>query len=85
MAEKRWWIIVVAALLAILMVRDSIGLTAGALVAAVIGAGVLGYRAYRRKNPARGPEVYCLRCGETLASTARHCKHCGSASWSMKN
>ena len=85
MEEKRWWIIAVAALLTVLMVADSIGLVAGAVLALGIGGGVIGYRAYRRKRPERGPEVYCLRCGATLASTARSCRECGSASWSMKN
>jgi hypothetical protein len=85
MGEKRWWLAAVAALLAILMVGGSIGFEAGAWVAAAIGAGVLGRRFYRARQRARGPVVYCLRCGETLASTARRCDVCGSASWSMKN
>jgi hypothetical protein len=85
MDGKRWWLIGVAALLAILMVADSIGLEAGAWLAAAIGAGALGHRWYRARRGAPGPVVYCLRCGETLAPTARQCKSCGSASWSMKN
>ena len=75
----------VGALLTILMVRESMGLAAGAGLAGGLAAGVLGYRFYRRCYPAKGPEVYCLRCGAVLPSTARHCKVCGSASWSMKN
>jgi hypothetical protein len=85
MGGKRWWPIAVAALLAVLMVRDSIGLVTGACLAAAIGAGVLGRRWYRTRHGARGPAVYCLRCGETLPATARQCRNCGSASWSMKN
>jgi hypothetical protein len=85
MDGKRWWWIAVAALLAMLMVADSIGLAAGLGLAVAIGAGVQGLRMYRRRFPAKGPEVYCLRCGKTLAATARECRHCGSASWSMKN
>jgi hypothetical protein len=85
MDGKRWWLTAVAAAMAVLMVAGSIGLEAGACVAAAIGAGVLGYRFYRARHPATGPVVYCLRCGETLAPTARQCKSCGSASWSMKN
>ena len=85
MDQKRWWLIVVASLLAILVVADSIGLVVGVCLAAAIAAGVAGERFYRRRKPARGPVVYCLRCGETLPATARQCKFCGSASWSMKN
>jgi len=84
MDPKRWWLIAVAAVLAMLMVAGSIGLEAGACLAAVIGVGMLGRRFYRARR-FKGPVVYCLRCGETLPSTARQCKFCGSASWSMKN
>jgi len=85
MGEKRGWLVAVAALLAILMVGGSVGSEAGAWLAAAIGAAALGRRWYRARGGARGPVVYCLRCGETLAPTARQCKFCGSASWSMKN
>ena len=85
MEEKRWWLIAVAALLAGLVLAQSIGWEAGLLLVLAIAAGVAIHRAWRKRNPARGPEVYCLRCGKTLPSTARQCKYCGSASWSMKN
>lgn len=85
MNGKRWWMIGVAALLVVLTVANSIGLAAGASLAVAIGAGVAVRRRWRARHPAKGPEVYCLRCGKTLAYTARECKYCGSASWSMKN
>jgi hypothetical protein len=85
MDGKRWWWIAVAALLAILLAADSIGLAAGLGLAVAIAAGAVSFRFYRRRNPKRAPEVFCLRCGATLLSTARQCKFCGSASWSMKN
>lgn len=85
MDEKRWWLIAVAALMAILMVAGSIGLEASVGLAAAIGAGILGYRLYRARRPKKGPTVYCLGCGKVLPSTARQCKFCGSASWSWKN
>jgi hypothetical protein len=81
MDGKRGWLAAVAVLLAVLMVAGSIGLEAGVCLAAAAGAGVLGYRFLRARGPARGPVVYCLRCGETLPSTARQCRSCGSASW----
>ena len=80
---KRWWPMALAALLAMLMLTGSIGLEGGVCLAAAAGAAFLCHRVYRRH--ARGPVVYCLRCGETLPSTARQCNSCGSASWSMKN
>ena len=57
MDGKRWWLTAVAAAMAVLMVAGSIGLAAGACVAAAIGAGVLGYRFYRARHPATGPVV----------------------------
>ena len=71
MDPKRWWLVVVAAVLAVLMVEQSIGLEASVAVAAAIAAGALGYRFYRARNPKKGPTVYCLGCGKTLPSTAR--------------
>jgi hypothetical protein len=86
MPGNRWWIVAVAALLLLIItVHQSIGLATGAGLAVAICAGIAGSRYYRQRHPAKGPEVYCLRCGKTLALTARNCKFCGSASWSMKN
>jgi hypothetical protein len=85
MSEKRWWLIAVAALLAVLMLAGSIGLAVSVGLAAAVGAGILGHRFYRARRPKKGPTVYCLGCGKILPSTARQCKFCGSASWSMKN
>ena len=62
MDEKRWWLIAVAALLAVLMVAESIGLEASVGLAAAIGAGILGYRLYRSQRLKKGPTVYCLGC-----------------------
>jgi hypothetical protein len=85
MDEKRWWLVAVAALLAVLMLADSIGLAASGGLTVAIVAGILAYRFYRARRPKAGPAVYCLDCGKTLPYTARQCKYCGSASWSMKN
>ncbi len=85
MTGKRWWLVAMAGLMAALMVAGSVGLEAGAYLAAAAGALALGYRFLRARHPAKGPVVYCLGCGETLPSTARQCTVCGSASWSMKN
>ena len=79
------WMVLVAALLAALLLMQSVGAVpaAGLVVAAI--AGSFAWRAYRRRHPPKPPEVYCLKCGALLAATARSCRQCGSASWSMRN
>ena len=83
MSEKRYWLIGVAALMAAIFLYDSIGpegvmvLAGGALV------GFAGHRFWRSRNRAGGSGVRCLTCGEMLAATARSCKHCGSARWTV--
>jgi hypothetical protein len=78
------WLIAVAALLAAVVVIESVGLMAGVGLGAACLAGIFGYRFYRARNPPKGPAVYCLRCGEELPATARGCKYCGSASWTTR-
>jgi hypothetical protein len=81
--ERRWWLIVVAALMAAIFTWQSIG-EFGAIVLCVGSLAAFGsYRWYRSRNPASAPAVRCLTCGEILASTARQCKYCGSAKWTV--
>ncbi len=84
MQGTRWWLVAVAALMAAVLLAQSVGIMAGIGLIVLCLAGVFGYRLYRRGRPARGAAVYCLRCGEQLAPTARQCKYCGSASWTMR-
>lgn len=84
MADKpRWWLICVAALMAAIFLYQSIG-PAGS-IALVVGTIVsfAGYRLHRSRNPTQAAAVRCLTCGETLPSTARACKYCGSARWTV--
>jgi len=81
--RPRWWLIGVAALMAAIFLYESIGPVGAALLVAGFGVGSAGWRWYRQRNPAKGPAVRCLSCGETLASTARECKYCGSARWTV--
>ena len=78
------WLIAVAAVLAAVVVVESVGLMAGVGLGSACLVGIFGYRLYRARKPVKGPTVYCLRCGEALPATARSCKHCGSASWTMR-
>jgi hypothetical protein len=81
--RPRWWLIGVAALMAAIFLYQSIGM-AGAVVL-VVGSigGLVGYRYYRSRKSGKSAGVRCLTCGETLASTARECKYCGSARWTV--
>jgi hypothetical protein len=69
--------------MAAIFTYQSIG-TVGAIV--LLGGSVVGfagYRFYRSRNPSKAGTVRCVTCGETLASTARECKYCGSARWTV--
>jgi hypothetical protein len=79
----RWWLIGVAALMAAIFTYQSIGTVGAAVLAVGAVAGFAGYRFYRSRKSAKGASVRCLTCGETLASTARECKYCGSARWTV--
>jgi hypothetical protein len=83
MDTKRWWLIGVATVLVALMVVDSVGWMAGVGLGVACLAGPVIYTIYRKKHPPKGPTVVCVRCGETLSSTARQCQYCGSASWTI--
>jgi predicted membrane channel-forming protein YqfA (hemolysin III family) len=73
----------VAALMAAIFLYQSIG-RAGAIMLTVGAlAGLAGFRFYRSRNPNKATSVRCLTCGETLSSTARECKYCGSARWTV--
>lgn len=78
------WIILIAGLLAALMLIQSVGIVPAAVLAATTILGAFAYRYYRKRNPPSPPENYCLRCGATLAATARSCNTCGSAAWSSR-
>jgi hypothetical protein len=83
MTERRWWLIGVAAVTAAIFLYQSIGTVGTLVLVAGFLAGFAGYRLYRSRNPAKPPAVRCLTCGETLSSTARQCKYCGSARWTV--
>lgn len=79
----QWWRMIVAALVAAIFLYQFIGLIGAVVLVAGMIAGMVGYRSYRARRPARTAGVRCLTCGETLASTARECKYCGSARWTV--
>jgi hypothetical protein len=81
--RPRWWLIGVAALMAAIFLYESVGMVGAIVVLAGTIAGAIGYRFYRSRRPAKAGGVRCLTCGETLPSTARECKHCGSTRWTV--
>lgn len=81
--RRRWWLMVVAALTAAIFLYQSIGLPGAMVLLVGSVAGLAGYRWYGSRNPPKAAAVRCLTCGETLASTARECKYCGSARWTL--
>ena len=81
MDRTRWWLVAVAAVVAAVIVIETIGFRTALLLGAVALAAVYGYRFLKRRGP---PGVYCLKCGEQLPSTARHCDYCGSAATSRR-
>ncbi len=86
--ERRYtplWVIAVAAALVALFLHNEVGVWGSAGLVAATVVGVWAYRRYREKNPPKEKVigVRCLRCGATLAATARSCRACGSASWTF--
>jgi hypothetical protein len=83
--RPQWWLILVAAALAALMLYQNIGAAGGGVLFAAFLLGSVGWRFYRGRNPARPAAHRCLTCGETLSPTARECRHCGGARWTVEN
>jgi hypothetical protein len=81
--RPRWWLIGVATVVAAIFLYQSIGLTGEIVLVAGVTVGFAAHRFYRSRNPEKPPAVRCLTCGETLSSTARNCKYCGSARWTV--
>jgi hypothetical protein len=81
--RPRWWLVVVAALTAAIFLYQSIGLGGAMLLVAGSVAAMVVYRFFRSRKRGDPSGVRCLTCGETLPATARQCKYCGSARWTV--
>jgi len=79
------WAIAVVALLAALVLYNEVGPVYAAGLLVISAACFSGYRYYRSPHPREPVGIRCLKCGETLPSTARRCDYCGSASWTYRN
>jgi cobalamin synthase len=82
--QPSMWFVLIAALLAALMLIQSVGVEPAIVLVVATIIGMIAWRAYRRRHPAAPPTNYCLKCGATLPVTARSCRDCGSAAWSSR-
>jgi ribosomal protein L40E len=78
------WFVLIAALLAALMLIQSVGIEAAVGLVVITIVGMFAWRWYRSRHPPKAPENFCLKCGAKLPMTARSCRECGSAAWSVK-
>jgi Flp pilus assembly protein TadB len=78
------WFVLIAALLAALMLIQSVGVEAAVALVLATVLGMVVWRWYRKRHPPAPPSNFCLKCGATLAYTARSCKDCGSAAWTSR-
>lgn len=80
-ARPKWWLIVTAAVVALLTLYYYTGswITVALFLAAL---GVFVF--FERKRAAKTPSNVCLRCGAALDRNARQCSACGSASWTTR-
>ena len=80
--KPRWWLIVTAAILAVLTLYYYTG---SWLIVVLFFAGFGALVAYQRMRARKSASHACLRCGAKLNPNARQCSSCGSASWTVRN
>ena len=82
--RTQWWVILIAAVLAALMLLYSTESWAGfGFCIAAIAIFWIWQRS-RATKPA-ATSICCAKCGEKLNPNARQCASCGSASWTYIN
>ena len=80
--KPRWWLIVTAAVLAVLTLFYYTGSWVFVLLFFLAFGAFVAVRAMRIKKPA---SYACMHCGAKLNPNARQCSSCGSASWTIRN
>ena len=80
--RPKWWVIGIAALLAGMLLYDSLGSWAALAGGLAVIAAFLIYQSARSARPAAA-SIRCIKCGEPLNPNARRCDSCGSASWTI--
>jgi len=80
--KPRWWLIVTAAVLAVLTLYYYTG--SWIVVALFFAAFAVFVIRFAARTRAARSHV-CIRCGAALNPNARSCPSCGSASWTIRN
>ena len=79
---KRWWLIITAAILALL----TLYYYTGSWIVVAVFLAVFAVFVIRHTRQTNAPRSHaCLRCGAPLNPNARSCNACGSASWTIRN
>jgi len=80
--RTQWWLIVTAAVLAVLTLYY---FTGSWIIVGLFFAALGGLVAFQRTRARKAALHVCLRCGAKLNPNARECRSCGSASWTVRN
>jgi hypothetical protein len=80
--KPRWWLIITAAILAVLTLYYYTG---SWLIVTLFFVAFGTFVAYQKTRTAKPPSHACVRCGARLNPNARQCNSCGSASWTIRN
>lgn len=80
--KPRWWLIVTAAVLAVLTLYYYTGSWPIVAVFFAALAAFVGYHVSRTRRPSSHA---CIRCGARLNPNARQCNSCGSAAWTVRD
>jgi hypothetical protein len=78
--KTSWWVIGIAAVLAVLLLFYSTGTWAGF---GLCIAGIVALLLWQVFRTGKASSVRCMKCGQKLNPNARQCESCGSASWTV--
>lgn len=80
--KPRWWLIVTAAVLAVLTLYYYTGSWPIVVLFFAVFAVFVAYHVMRTRRPSGHT---CVRCGARLNPNARECRSCGSAAWTIRD
>lgn len=80
--KPRWWLIITAAVLAVLTLFYYTG---SWVMVGLFFAALAMFVAWQTMRARKRSSHACFRCGAELNPNARQCNSCGSASWTIRN